>query len=194
MKKEHIYWGLAIISVIGLGYLIYTKYKGKGVETVEEIGTSADTIPGVAINEELLLKKASKGNEVKQLQQLMQISADGVFGPQTETKLIQLKGVKEITLKSFKASMNINQNALAIGTVVMANVDPKTAMFNATKKADGSYYSKDYKIERKVNFGAKLGVIILINPAKNWYLIEVDNLLFFGTTMYFVKANEVKKI
>jgi hypothetical protein len=194
MKKEHIYWGLAIISVIGLGYLIYTKYKGKGVETVEEIGTSADTIPGVSINEELLLKKASKGNEVKQLQQLMQISADGVFGPQTETKLIQLKGVKEITLKSFKASMNINQNALAIGTVVMANVDPKTAMFNATKKADGSYYSKDYKIERKVNFGAKLGVIILINPAKNWYLIEVDNLLFFGTTMYFVKANEVKKI
>jgi hypothetical protein len=194
MKKEHIYWGLAIISVIGLGYLIYTKYKGKGVETVEEIGTSADTIPGVAINEELLLKKASKGNEVKQLQQLMQISADGVFGPKTETKLIQLKGVKEITLKSFKASMNINQNALAIGTVVMANVDPKTAMFNATKKADGSYYSKDYKIERKVNFGAKLGVIILINPAKNWYLIEVDNLLFFGTTMYFVKANEVKKI
>lgn len=193
MKKEYLYWGLAFLSILGLGYLIYTKYKGKGVQNADEIGQSADTVPAVLINEDLLLKKGLKGNEVKQLQQLMEISADGIFGSQTESKLLALKGVKQTTLKTFKSSITINQNALNVGTNVMANVNPKTALYNATLKADGSYYSKDYKIEKYVDFGKKIGVIRMMNTAKNWYVVEVENLLF-GTTMYFVKASEVKKI
>lgn len=194
MKKEHIYWGLAILSIIGLGYLIYTRYKGKGVQTPDEIGQSADILPVLVINEDLLLKKGSKGNEVRQLQQLMEITSDGIFGSQTEAKLFALKGVKQITLKNFKSSITINQNALPIGSVLMANLQPKTPFYNATKKADGTYYSKNYEIERYVNFGAKLGVLKATNQAKNWYLVESENLFFPGTTMYFVKASDVKKI
>jgi peptidoglycan hydrolase-like protein with peptidoglycan-binding domain len=35
----------------------------------------------------MLLKKGSRGEEVKQLQTLLGLSADGSFGPMTETKV-----------------------------------------------------------------------------------------------------------
>lgn len=197
MKKEHIYWGLAIISVIGLGYLIYTKYKGKGVQAPEEIGQSPDTLPVLVINEDLVLKKGSKGNEVRQLQQLMQISSDGIFGSQTEAKLFALKGVKEITLKKFKSSIVINQSALPIGTKIMANREPLTSFYNATKKADNTYYSKNEAVEKTILYGQEMGTIKQLSAGKNWYLVEyIEKGFLFDDKpkMYFVKASDVKKV
>lgn len=59
------------------------------VPTVAEPAPATPT-PTVAVVE---LKKGSKGNEVKKLQTALKITADGIFGPQTENavKAFQLK-------------------------------------------------------------------------------------------------------
>ncbi|NHM07623.1 hypothetical protein G4D82_10350 [Flavobacterium sp. CYK-4] len=49
-----------------------------------------------------LLRKGSKGIEVKALQALLKVAADGDFGRNTENALFTQKGVKQIRLKDWK--------------------------------------------------------------------------------------------
>lgn len=58
-------------------------------------GTSGD-------DKSLLLKKGSKGTEVKTLQVLLKIKVDGDFGRNTENALFTQKGVKQIRLKDWR--------------------------------------------------------------------------------------------
>jgi hypothetical protein len=67
------------------------------------------------LNMDLILKQGSKGEEVKELQKLLnfisappvaKLETDGVFGKQTEAVLLKLKGVKAITLNNFTTNIN----------------------------------------------------------------------------------------
>ena len=71
---------------------------GKIYPTVSSVSTSNQ--PG--IDKGKLLKKGSKGVEVKALQTLLKIKVDGDFGRNTENALFTQKGVKQIKLNDFK--------------------------------------------------------------------------------------------
>lgn len=68
---------------------------GKILPTVPASGTSD-------IDKAKLLKKGSKGMEVRTLQTLLKIKVDGDFGRNTENALFNQKGVKQIRLKDWR--------------------------------------------------------------------------------------------
>lgn len=172
-----------------LGLIAYAM-GNKKVETPIEDYTEPDpTAP--PLNTALILKIGSRGDEVKKLQSLMGISADGIFYTQTEATLLKLKGVRQISIKQFLSSPTINQNILKVGTNVMAKNKLGTPIYNAIAKADTSYYS-DYKIEKTIPYGREIGKIRSANPAGNWYTVYYST--FFGTEVGFVKAIDIEKI
>lgn len=193
MKKEYLIVG----GALALGIIAWALNKNKNTNvaatsSVNETSTVNETLPqSTSLNEDLLLQKGSKGQEVSQLQKLMSISSDGVFGTQTEAKLFSLKGVTKITLRNFKNTPNINTTSYAIGTRVMANSKPDTPLYSAIKKADGTHYS-DYTIQKRITYGQHVGKVIGVNGTKTWYLIEIENSIYFND-IYFVKAQDVIK-
>jgi hypothetical protein len=64
--------------------------------------SSVNTVNQTGINKGMLLKKGSKGIEVRALQTLLKIKVDGDFGRNTENALFTQKGVKQIKLNDFK--------------------------------------------------------------------------------------------
>ncbi|MGQ2982128.1 peptidoglycan DD-metalloendopeptidase family protein [Flavobacterium sp.] len=74
---------------------IWDKATGKVIDPTKLIG-------GSPLNYNLVLEKGMKNlPEVVKLQEFVQVSADGIFGPQTEAALMAKKGVKKIALKDF---------------------------------------------------------------------------------------------
>ena len=69
---------------------------GKILPTVPAVSTASD------IDKSKLLKKGSKGMEVRTLQKLLKIKVDGDFGRNTENALFTQKGVKQIRLKDWR--------------------------------------------------------------------------------------------
>ena len=69
---------------------------GKILPTVSATSGTSD------IDKSKLLKKGSKGMEVRTLQTLLKIKADGDFGRNTENALFTQKGVKQIRLKDWR--------------------------------------------------------------------------------------------
>lgn len=197
-NSDYIYIGVGVLAIGGIIYAVNKNSNSNSTPIINENNVVNETVPlPPAINKDLLLQKGSKGLEVKELQKLMGISADGIFGTQTETVLKKLKGVVKTTLNQYKSLPTINVNSLPIGTNVMGNVKTTTGVktttpvYNAIKKADGSYYS-DYSIIDNINYGQKVGKIIGSNSVKTWYLIEIEGL--FTNRIAFVKALDVAKI
>lgn len=62
------------------------------------------------LNYNRLLKFGSNGAEVRQLQKWLGITADGIFGAQTEAALMARKGVEEITLAQFENSADVTES------------------------------------------------------------------------------------
>jgi hypothetical protein len=73
---------------------------------IKPIGKILPTIPAVAetsgVDTTKLLKKGSKGTEVRALQTLLKIKVDGDFGRNTENALFTQKGIKQIRLKDWR--------------------------------------------------------------------------------------------
>lgn len=185
---------IAGIVITGVGYYAYQQIKNSNKNEQPDGNTQVvdETIPlPPTINKNLIMQIGSKGLEVKELQKLMSLSDDGIFGKQTESKLLSLKGVKKISLTQYKATVTINTNAYAISTNIMSENINGTAIYNAIKKADNSYYT-DNQVLEKISFGQKIGKIIGFSALKTWYLVEQET--FFGKRIVFVKAVDVKKI
>lgn len=67
--------------------------------------------PGITINRDKYLYKGVTAPEVKLLQDLLGVTSDGIFGPQTEAALQNQKCVVATTLNAFAAqSCNTNLN------------------------------------------------------------------------------------
>jgi hypothetical protein len=82
-------------ALVVIGYLMIGKWLHSLPKPVNP------DLPAEA-NKDLNLSKGMRGLEVGLLQkQLGGLIVDGVFGQKTEDKLVQLKGVKEITLNDF---------------------------------------------------------------------------------------------
>lgn len=61
----------------------------------------AGTTPPAGLDQNKVLMNGSRGDEVKFLQGLLGVTADGIFGPQTEAALFARKGVKQTSLAQF---------------------------------------------------------------------------------------------
>lgn len=194
-KEENntgLYAGLALLLLGGVYYLTKgTVIKKKPTDEVP-IGETenAPNPPLIYLNK--LLKKGSKGLEVQKLQSLMKITADGFFGDQTESVLLSLKGVKEITLDQFNKIPTINRAVYPSGTKLMAKPKTGTNIYNAIAKADGSYYS-DEKIVETIPYGQAVGTVRSASAIGQWYTVYYDAGLFTGTRIGFVKAADVEK-
>lgn len=76
-------------------------------DVIKPVGKIYPTVPSVStsnssgVDKSKLLKKGSKGLEVRALQTLLKIKVDGDFGRNTENALLSQKGVKQIKLKDF---------------------------------------------------------------------------------------------
>jgi hypothetical protein len=182
-----------IVTAFGVGLLAVAtviSFRKKTSSTpIEDYSDPTVPIPAT-LNQNLILQLGSKGEEVKKLQSLMGVTADGIFGPLTEDKLYKLKGIKKISIKQFLTYPTLNQNILKAGTNVMAKLKLGTPIYNAIAKVDTSYYS-DYKVVKTIPFGQDIGKIRSANPAGNWYTVYYETL--FGKAVGFVKATDIDK-
>lgn len=73
---------------------------------IKPVGKILPTIQAVTeksgIDKTILLKKGSKGMEVRTLQTLLKVKVDGDFGRNTENALFTQKGIKQIRLKDWR--------------------------------------------------------------------------------------------
>ena len=82
-------------ALVVIGYLMVSKYLHNLPKPVNP------DLPAEA-NKDLKLSKGMRGLEVGLLQKkLGGLLVDGIFGQKTEDKLMQVKGVKEISLNNF---------------------------------------------------------------------------------------------
>ncbi len=201
MKKSNNKTIIAGVALIAAGVVAFATSKKSNGEMIgnENFNDQAPAQPTpsnptpapVALNGNKVLKLGVNGAETKKLQQLLGVTADGIFGSLTESALFTQKGVKSTTLNTFASLTNMNQSPIAIGSNVMANNRSGTQLFDAVAKADGSYFS-NYEVEGTVDYGQLVGKIKLRNATKTWYLVEVDT--WVGTRLRFVKSADVVKI
>ncbi|MNE63484.1 hypothetical protein D3C80_1588370 [compost metagenome] len=91
MKKENIF--LAVLATVVVGVLLYKKFsKANKLVPVDDTDY---------LDKNLILKKGSQGEEVRELQGLLKVATDGIFGPITESALLKQRGVKQISLNAW---------------------------------------------------------------------------------------------
>ena len=116
MKKNTLIIGaLFVIGIASVVYFIYNKKNSlknevdelddnRLLEPEKEMPILSD--PSNLLDGNKLLKIGVKGAETKELQRLLGIVQDGVFGNQTQTTLFNKKGLKEITLNNWITTPN----------------------------------------------------------------------------------------
>jgi len=194
MKKEYIILGgIAAASAA----VLLLKKKESDTEFVADIPSTLPVVTNptpapIVLNKNLVLKKGSKGNEVRELQKLLSVTVDGDFGVNTEAALVAKKAVKQITLNTYPTTPNVNANALMLNTRVMANIKSGVKVNEVETKADGGMYDTG-KVYSTFNYGVEIGTIISISTSKNYYVVNTKNWLGL-TVKVWVKATDVAKI
>lgn len=191
-----------ITAAAAVGIYIATKDDKKSPvldqEYIEEeeqettpINNSDDITPAAQPNRSLILKKGSKGIEVKELQKLLGATPDGQFGPITENLLFAKKGVKQISLNQYAARADVPKNPLKVGDPVMASKKPLTPVFTNKTIANGNYTNTGI-LEDNYEYGEYIGVIKRISTDKQFYVVLDDDT--FSPDLVWVRANDVVKI
>jgi hypothetical protein len=92
----------AIVLVVIYRNRLTAFFTGSGTATATPPAPANNNTPApTQLNYDKLLRKGSTGPEVKQLQYLLAIPTDGIFGDETEGALQYRKGVTEVTLNQF---------------------------------------------------------------------------------------------
>ncbi len=110
--------------VIGVGVILWINRKPKDKDQVGAAG--ADGVAPVTLantanktSSFFPLKQGSKNSKVTELQKLLGVSADGIFGPITETALVALSGSK--TVANQNEFDNVKKLATGISNSVRAS-------------------------------------------------------------------------
>jgi len=197
INTEYLVIGGIAVAAIGIALL----NKDKPIEVVDQDPTETQpavipqTPATVTLNQTLVLKKGSKGNEVRRLQALLGVTVDGDFGTITETALKAKKGVTQITLAAYATTATVNAAALKIGDKVMANLSAGTKVMSTIKLANGDIASTG-KYATTFDYGSEIGKIVAVSaPTKSNYVVEYSGwFTAYVTTYYWVNATDVKKI
>ena len=158
-----LYAGIALL--VGVGAYAMNDKKKQSVapesDPTQPLPTQPVSSTPLALNYDLVLKLGSRGQEVAKLQSMMGISADGIFGSQTQTKLYALKRVNSVSLNGYAritTAAPLTKVVFPAGTKVMVKNRDGAKVYEAERKADGSYFSTG-KVTKTFSFGEKVGVI-----------------------------------
>ena len=101
MTKNNKYVAVSFVIISVGAYMVYKWFKNR--KENPNAGLSPVVSEGLKIiDRDKVLSKGSKGSEVALLQnKLGGLLIDGNFGEKTEAKLLQVKGVKKITLNQY---------------------------------------------------------------------------------------------
>lgn len=204
-ENKLLYGGVALAGVAGIIALVSNSGNGKklGTETFPvpettptptptptQNNTHSIPAPVPALNKNLVLAQGSRGQEVVQLQKLLGITADGVFGPNTEAALKAKKGVIKITLNQFATAANVNNNSYPLNTKVFSNTKAGAKLYGNRTLPNGLNESTGV-IEDTFEYGKEIGVIKGASQNAIWYRVLVS--YFLGDYYRWVLASEVKK-
>lgn len=192
MANKYLIPGAVIAAGIG-AYIILNKKKTENFDypviDVPVVDLPEPTVP--TINQHKILQKGMQGAEVAELQRLLGIYGDGVFGAQTEAALLAKKGVKSITLASYNSTATVNANPLKIGDRVMSYKKPGTAVTKVQALANSTYHDTGV-VHGTISFGSEIGKIVAIStPSRSHYVVEVNG--FLSNSLVWVKATDVVK-
>lgn len=190
-----LYGGLAVLAIVGISSFAQKKPTAMiGNETFNDgPGTtpppSAPPTPKT-INKALILKNGSKGIEVAELQKLLGITTDGIFGNNTEKALLAVKGVSQISLNAFASTPNKNNNPYNVGDKIMSDNLKGAQLYKSETKANGIYFT-NWEKDSLINYGQAIGTIKGFDAGRTVYSVYVESWL--GKKVVFVKAQDVKK-
>lgn len=204
-KENKIIVGIGALGVAILGVMFYRK---KQQETAQENEPATETpavqVPattptqGATLNKNLILKVGSKGIEVRELQRLLGVSIDGIFGSkETLPALQKSKGVSQISLNAFiaktpaKPVVSLPKTTFiktpAVGSKLMCIKD-KTQLYGSRQNADKSYSKTEpFWSGGILDYGDEAGTYL---AAKS----NGDFLIQFGSIKAFVNGLNVKTI
>ena len=100
----------AVLTVVILLFIFRDKIKALFTSTAQTTPAlpAAPAQPGTGASAQLdynkILRKGINGPETRQLQAWLGVATDGIFGPVTESALIDRKGVDSISLNGFQAT------------------------------------------------------------------------------------------
>jgi hypothetical protein len=217
--------GVGVFAVAGLGFLYWKKKQNekqvdeipsylpeentksvatKSVATksvaTKSVATKSVTTKSVAIelDRNKLLGKGSKGAEVLELQNLLNVKSDGDFGNITLTALQKAKGVSEISLNAFQSKTNIKPTLATKSKAVASIITPKkdaklmvssksTSLYISKKLANGSYSNTGKKMWAggDLVYGDAVGIFKKAT-ANGTFLVQKDG------GYYFVNGKHVK--
>ncbi|WP_158728636.1 peptidoglycan-binding protein [Flavobacterium sp. I-STPA6A] len=196
-NEDKVLIGVGVVGVLGLIYLNWKKKQDEN--QVEEIPNyPPEETQKTELDNNKLLRKGSKGSEVRELQSLLNVKVDGDFGKITLNALQKTKGVSQISLNQFQAINTftvptvkpigkpvLKKVALPqVGTKLMVIV-PKTTLYNSKKIANGSYTNTGEGVWGKFVYGESAGTFKSATT-NGTYLVQKDG------RFYFVNGKHVK--
>lgn len=191
MKNKNLLIVLGLIGIAVGGYFLFNKEDKKIVEnqnnndeenideTIQE--PIQNVIPNKPLDYSKVLKLGSTGAEVKELQRLLGISQDGVFGPQTQSALFNKRGVYQTTLNlytyvagSLVYNHKIGDSIYVKSTVPTVNYEnySKNSISNSFQPTGltTTFHANEYVgkvVEKRVS-----------EDGKPLYMVEKNNVLF----------------
>jgi len=139
---------------------------------------------------DLILKNGSRGIEVVELQKLLGITADGIFGPVTERTLFAKKGVLQISLNQYATTTNQNSTMLKAGDRVKAINIRGVDLFKAFSRPNNVFYTNFVK-EGFASYNEPIGIIKSVGESQTAY--SVRTFASMEQKVVFVKIADVIK-
>jgi hypothetical protein len=183
-QEDQLLLGAGILSLGVVGWFWYKSKKENSPNTplldtpvatnpansLPELATPpiAPKLKALPLNKALVLKRGSRGAEVKALQKQLGSVPDGVFGQKTENKLLQIKGVKQISLNALQGKISVPAVILPgikadvpykKGQRLMVNVRTGFTAQNVKQKADGTYFTDGKNVPTLLGYGDEIGTI-----------------------------------
>lgn len=205
-KENKILAGVGAVAVAGLCYLYWKKKQAeKEAEETEYIPEISATTAqsgsgsGSSFDRNKLLKKGSKGAEVRELQALLNIKIDGDFGNKTLIALQKAKNVSQISLNAFQTQTTAN---IVVATkpktvakpIAMPKKDAKlmvsvksTKLYQSKKLANGVYSNTNQPFfgGGDLSYGESAGIFKQATT-NGTYLVQM------GSVYAFVNGKHVK--
>lgn len=143
------------------------------------------------IDKTRILKRGSRGAEVKALQKKLGVASDGIFGSITESTLFKIKGVKQTSLNAFdgKISTPASSQSPTVkadapykkGQRIMVGVRTGFTAQSVKQKADGTYFTNGDNVLTLLGYGDEIGIIksvLIRNDGLVRYVVDSKTLGF----------------
>lgn len=187
---------IGIVAFLAIGaYFLFSKKQDDTTLPTEndQPQTPAPSEPQIInLNYNLMLKNGSRGNEVKELQRLLRITTDGIFGNQTEKALFTEKGVKQTTLNEYLNSKDVVKYKFKIADLLTATANVKFREYYVDAK-DGYVPTNNLKtFENNQVIGRIIQLRKSADGKEPFYLVKSKHQILGYSFIYEVSEKFVK--